>query len=131
MCIEDIKWSDDLLTHHLLIDIQHKLIFTACGRVKEDLETTETEAVLNELLRFLESHFRDEELLMASVTYPEQTKHHDEHQELIAKTQEIRDEFKSDIEAALLQIKQLIPAWLSDHIKTSDMIFIPYYNKNK
>lgn len=124
-------WTNDLLTHHMLIDTQHRMIFSACAHVGEELKTTDAKPILNELIHYTETHLHDEEKLMASVRYPEIVEHRREHQELRDEVESLQEEYEEDALSLLLRIKKLLESWLSEHILKSDLKFSEYYREQK
>lgn len=124
-------WTNDLLTNNTLIDTQHRMIFSACARVSEELKTTDAKPILNELIHYTETHLHDEEKLMASVQYPEISEHRREHEKFRSMVKEIDEYYDGDKLSVLLRVKRLLESWLKDHILTSDLQFSEYYRKAK
>lgn len=121
-----VAWTDDLEIGVVLIDTQHRELFSRAAAFLAATERGEGKAHVLETLGFLAgyavSHFEAEEALMRDSGYPELSAHRREHQAFHATLHDLTMAFArqglSDLLAASTSRK--LVAWLDDHVRTTD-----------
>ena len=108
--------------HRKLVDLVNQLhVATRDGSGRQAVEAT-----LVELVDYTSWHFRHEERLMQTSDYPGMENHKEEHGNLIARIQRIRDKFGNDDEEAPAELNALIKTWLINHIYEVDKKFAAF-----
>ena len=119
-----IFWDKHFDVVHEPFNEQHKEIFRLQNRVVNllcgDASPHELSPVLNGLIRYSQSHFKDEEALMAKYGYADLSGHQLEHERLVmrifALTEELgKEHFNRDRLLAFLN------TWITGHIMKVDM----------
>lgn len=122
-----IKWDSKLNTGISSIDLEHKKLITLTndlaiaiidGEGREHLKI-----VLDKLLDYTISHFKNEEVLFEKFKYPDTEQHKKEHRELTKQVLSLHKEMSLRFPG---NIVEFLEAWLIDHILSSDMKYSRY-----
>lgn len=111
------------------IDSQHKNLFAAINHLAECFRARKTESGAAQALTFLndytKEHFDTEEEFMRVVGYPMLSHHRVEHNELLAKVQNLR--IRQD-EGFLItaEVAIFVADWLAHHIGEADMGYVEF-----
>ena len=140
------EFTDDLVTGNTLIDSQHKELIDKINDLLKSCEERSNQSgaarMLNYLADYTEFHFREEEGLQESISYPGIKEHKQKHEELRNTVQELHDMLMEEdrIEEAEEIFKQLVMDeeyevdtllekvrdWLYYHIQTFDRSVAEY-----
>jgi len=120
-------WRDAYSVGIAEIDAQHKGLI----RLINDLHTAmgagkgkqALGAILDELVRYTEIHFKYEETLLRQRQYSSLAMHHTVHQKLTSQVIELRDRFRSSQLALSVEVMQFLKSWLADHILVHDQAY--------
>jgi hemerythrin len=122
-----------------LIDMDHHLLICKINLIEFALQAPGEEmANLRMALAGLESyakaHFDREERLQIQISYPKYSDHKRQHQELIQRLQEIKEQILGIEEATELaqrapQLTELLRDWLLVHVFKEDMKLKPFFSK--
>lgn len=121
-----IKWTQDLSVGLENIDTQHKILFEKIDNLVEAGKNRKAKEVIGETLEFLDAytkeHFRDEEIYMAKIKYPQIEQQKAAHKAFIEQLADIKQEYVQSGYNIVLIIKanQLIINWLTQHILVMD-----------
>lgn len=96
------------------------------GRSRDDLSI-----VLDRLVEFTNLHCMSEEMLMQQHAYPGLGAHVKEHDALLEQVRKMQGGFDAGDQTMTVAELTALRAWLIDHIKTKDLAFILYLEKNK
>lgn len=125
-------WSDDLKTGVTLIDEQHKSIFEKGNEVfnlGSNIDKDKFEKVIAFLMAYTNNHFMEEENLMINYKYEDLLEHRRQHNYFVEEIYKIYLKSIESIDQELLiDLKNLIIEWLSDHINVHDKKFIKEMN---
>lgn len=119
-----MEWSDALKVGHSVIDRDHQRLVALINKLGDAMSAGQGRdacgSVLDELINYTQTHFANEERLMALHRYGDESRHKAEHVKLV---QEVRD-FKARYDAgtATLSVSLLhfLMEWLTRHILESD-----------
>ncbi|HUJ28833.1 MAG TPA: bacteriohemerythrin [Myxococcales bacterium] len=126
MAAEYLVWSSSLVTGIPEIDAQHRgLIEKVNGIYAAMTAGHEVKALLAELMVHTHAHFRFEETLMSRARYPGLKNHMLSHQALLARAQLQLDAYFNG-EASPIALAKFISRAVVDHIKESDLAYVPY-----
>lgn len=122
-----ITWEDRLNTGISTVDMEHRKLIKLAnelavsiidGEAKEHLKT-----VLDKLLEYTASHFKNEEALFTKFKYPNMEEHIAEHHDLTQKVMNLHKEISLRFAG---NIVEFLNSWLIDHILASDFKYAEY-----
>lgn len=127
-----LKWEARFSVKVPEMDRQHQHLVGIINRLHDEMARgappESLAAILKDLVRYTQVHFRREEELMAAAGYPALGRHRAEHQDL---TNQVL-QFERDLEAGKLALSiallNFLKAWLKDHISRSDSGYADYVN---
>lgn len=124
--METVNWSDALLTGVDDIDAEHRYYFEILHRFNkaraDGFDPRRLRTLLNDLLAYIEMHFRNEETIMRDVGYPAVERHVGSHQRAAEAIQQL---FASDPDDATVHefLNSFLSRWLIGHIQSEDRAF--------
>ncbi len=74
--------------------------------------------ILEKLIAYTETHFRDEEAFMQEICYPALDNHGHEHEQLVQKVR--RFQRRLEMERISMPVLEFLVNWVGHHIMTSD-----------
>jgi hemerythrin len=83
--------------------------------------------VLDELIRYTETHFQTEERLMQTHRYPGIESHKLEHHMLVKKVADFQKEFDSGRTSVSIEVMNFLRDWLNGHILGTDKQYIHHF----
>jgi hemerythrin len=102
-----------------LIDDLAEAVFAGQGRlVLED--------ILESLLAYTRSHFKDEEAMMERAAYPGLEQHRELHRELTAQVRDLQDRYENGEESISTEVLYFLRDWLTNHILSEDQGYREY-----
>ena len=126
-----IEWRQAMAVDGAVIDDDHRRLigiinsFERAHTTKWDLTT-----VLDDLRAYSIKHFRREEDLQRQMGFPEAEAHHQEHERLLERLEQIASEFAKssgdDLRGPIQRTSQLLNDWLVAHIISCDLKMKPY-----
>lgn len=111
------------------VDLEHQKLFELAGKIHDNLSLDvivpmrEIRPAINELIRYTESHFANEESLMESCGYPNLGDHRALHAGLISRIREFEAQIAKADQLTPVDVYEFLCGWLGDHILTSDRMF--------
>lgn len=134
--LRHIEWSVNKDTGLEIIDDDHKnlvSLFNHCIDVTEGSDNKDRLIeILEELLNYINFHFRREEVIMKICDYPGLSRHKQQHEQLIDSLNQYIKAFTSG-ELRAETLLYFLYEWLSLHVFASDgdLDFIPYCKGNE
>ncbi len=117
-------WDPTLETGNELVDSQHKQLFELINELHDaivDGHALETQqSILDRLLAYAETHFLDEEKLMASVGYPELAAQQEMHREYTFETNRLAENARASEMVLPITLAVFLHEWLAKHIRIED-----------
>lgn len=125
-----ISWSEELSVGVHILDADHKLLIDLIkrfnGAVASGQGPDKIGRVLKALYEYTDFHFIREEALMKACGYPGLEKHHQVHEKLYARMEDIYAEHaRAPSEALSGEIKTFLNQWLTKHIMGHDKRYAP------
>jgi len=123
-----LEWKDEYCIGHVVVDGEHKRLFQLANRILELADpssTGEFDEVVKELFRYMEYHFRHEEELMESITFPHLEHHRAAHQRIVEEMSESLRETPSVKEYGQ-KLRLFMVGWVLQHVIDEDMQIKPY-----
>lgn len=119
-----VEWKDEYSVGIESIDMQHKkllgLINNLQTAVNYKTDTAFELETLDELVNYTRTHFKYEEDMMEQNDYPHFMTHRAEHERMIARVDEVLQEYQRDKEAAMQNAIDFLRNWLINHINGTD-----------
>jgi len=132
-----ISWTSDLTIDVPEIDEQHQELIRQFNNLGEAVWDGKGREAIGDILRFLADytvkHFRDEEILMSRLNYPDHASHKKAHDDLVAEVTEFIGKFDSGEVASHLVISVVdrLGQWTRQHIRLEDKALGQYAIENK
>jgi len=127
-----ISWSPALSVGVQLFDDQHQLLV---GMVN-DMHAAMAEGkgnqvvgpILEGLIEYTQTHFTDEERLLAKHAYPGLVVQRAEHRKLVEQVLALQEKFKSGKSMLSVEVMNFLKSWLLNHIQVEDKQYGPFLN---
>jgi hemerythrin len=124
-----LDWDEWYETGILSIDHEHHTLFDALNRMHEAIVLDEGEAkvrrALDYLVDYTATHFRDEELRLTAIGYPELAEHQAEHTKLLEQVAEFKATYDADPSAINAnRLVLFLVEWIVRHINEMDLRYI-------
>ena len=121
---EIFPWREAYSVGMPTIDNQHKglikLINQLQAAMMEGHGKDAVGRILDELIRYTESHFTFEEAMMRQRGYSQIAAHCEEHKRLRAQVRDLQGKFRAGKLAISMEVMKFLKDWLSDHIMSRD-----------
>jgi hemerythrin-like metal-binding protein len=129
------KWGPKYMVDIDFVDKQHKrlvdLINELYKAMTEGKGNNTLAKILEELVDYTEFHFGDEEKMLEKHNYPDIKRHKEIHKNLVAKINNIKDEFKTGESSLSVGVLTFLKDWLINHIGKIDMKYSKYLHDKK
>jgi diguanylate cyclase (GGDEF)-like protein/hemerythrin-like metal-binding protein len=123
-------WKNAFLSGNDLIDSQHQGLFRVANELLDAVlsgrPTDEISMVVTRLLADVVQHFKDEEGILAELSYPGLADHAGEHARLVAKALELAEAFKGGTLSVGSLFQFLAYDVVTRHMLGADREFFPY-----
>ncbi len=117
-------WDNSYSVKVQRLDDEHKQLFSIINQLHDGMKAGRgkdvMQSVLNQLLRYTEQHFAEEEGLMRRAGYPALNAHMAIHQQFVSKIKSFRTEFQSGASAISVGVLEYLRSWLAQHIMGTD-----------
>jgi len=117
-------WRPDYALDIPRVDDEHRMLFSAGGRLHKALVTGKSgpmlDALIDELAEYGRVHFAHEEQFMAEIRYPRMLAHKIEHQSFIHQVDRFYEAAAAGDRTLALNMLQFLERWLVRHIGSSD-----------
>lgn len=121
-------WKDEYAFGIAEIDRQHRTLVDLVRDLHEAMAagkgTDTLRAILDELIRYTQSHFRYEEQMLARAGWKDLEVHKAEHQKLTRTVEEFRRDLASGRVAMTLRVMDFLKSWLVGHILEKDRAYV-------
>ena len=128
-----VAWSPALELGHPVIDGQHRRLVDLLNRLFAALESGKArrilETVLEELVDYTLTHFREEEQLFLASRYPDKEKHLGLHREFAETVGNFQNDFKAGRVVLGSETMTFLKDWLVNHIQGTDREIVEYLAK--
>ena len=113
-------WSEIYAVGIPQIDTQHKGLIRLINNLHAAMAAGQGKQVmagiLDELVRYTESHFTYEEGMLRERQYSNLAAHHSDHEKLTRQVVELRERFRTSKLTMSVEVMQFLKSWLGDHI---------------
>lgn len=122
--MDAIKWTPDLSVGNEEIDDDHRRLFELLEMLHVDMRSglvnQETQAIVDALLHYAESHFSREEAFMRFINYPQFPAHQAAHTRFVSELQALQSRIARGARTPVLDIDQFLTEWLRNHVLVMD-----------
>jgi diguanylate cyclase (GGDEF)-like protein/hemerythrin-like metal-binding protein len=108
--------------HRLLLDLANELLDLTLSRS----EKAQVKALVERLFDHIDTHFADEERVLAELGYPDLAAHRQIHMNLAAEAAAMRDRFRADAADAITFFSFMVDKVIVGHLLAEDIRFFPY-----
>ncbi|MYL84050.1 bacteriohemerythrin [Desulfovibrio aerotolerans] len=119
-----LAWSDKLMLNISTIDGEHKQLVSWMNQLAIAATDNDNDIIKNlfeNLKQYTMTHFKNEELYMESLDYPDLPRHKAKHFELKSMVAEFQRSLNDNQAININEILKFIRHWLIDHIVAEDM----------
>ena len=124
--METVSWTNALLTGIDEVDAEHRYYFEILHRFNkaraDGFDPRRVRTLLNDLLAYIDMHFRNEEAIMRAAGYPAFERHIASHRRAAEAIQQM---FASAPDDAVIHefLNAFLSRWLVNHIQSEDRAF--------
>jgi hemerythrin-like metal-binding protein len=122
-----LEWKHDFDLDLPAIDRQHRRLVEILNQLHDAMikgaPAAALHKILDDLVAYTQSHFRDEEREMQKAGYPRLPEHRREHAELTSTVLRFQQDLAAGRVALSVQLLGFLKAWLREHIQKSDKAF--------
>ena len=116
------------------IDSQHSVLFGLINDLHEAMlkgqAQSQTGPLLRKLVVYTQTHFTDEEEMMAAAKYPNLAEHQVKHHDLIKQVSDFELRLKRGEIGLSLDLMNFLRDWLTNHIQKVDHDYTPWMNQH-
>jgi methyl-accepting chemotaxis protein len=120
-----LEWSNAYSVGVDSMDTQHQRFFELINALHNAMKSGQARSaigsILNELIRYTEYHFRDEEQLMTQHRYPGLAEHRAVHAKFIEKVAAFKRQYDAGETAMSMDVMNMLRDWLVNHIQKTDI----------
>ncbi|HOV98532.1 MAG TPA: bacteriohemerythrin [Bacteroidota bacterium] len=129
-----VQWSSNLSVGVPSLDAEHKQLLELINKMHEAMQRGEGKTVvaniLDQLIRYTQTHFKHEEEIMAKTRYPQAAVHSLHHNQLTKKVLELQKELANGSVSVTLEVMNFLKSWLQDHIIKMDKLYTHHFQNN-
>jgi hemerythrin len=118
------KWTPDLALGNANVDKDHQLLFEMLNQFYDGLVGQGPRLtmlfLIKRMIDYANVHFKNEEILMSQINYPEIEDHIAKHHEFAQKALEYYTKVKDGKLLLTIEVTNYIKDWLTRHIKGDD-----------
>ncbi|MDD5247683.1 MAG: bacteriohemerythrin [Rhodocyclaceae bacterium] len=122
-----MEWNDALKVGNRAMDGDHEKLVGLINELGDAMSAGRgkdvCQAVLDELVRYTQTHFAAEEALMSAHRYADAAGHKAEHARLVQHVRDFRDKFDAGTATLSVSLLHFLMQWLTRHILESDKAF--------
>jgi hemerythrin-like metal-binding protein len=130
-----ITWKESYSVGIPTIDAQHKqlvaLINALHDGMRNGLGNEMLSGVFDSLIKYTETHFKDEERMLAVRGYPTLLAHKAQHADFVTDARKLAADFKAGRVALSMPVMSFLKTWLTTHILDSDQQYAAYLRQPK
>ena len=126
--MQPLTWTEAMSVGDAAMDAQHRHIIELLNLFERQLTAQLAFGAILSMICYADSHFSDEEALLARLEYPELELQRREHRAFLTQAHAFADE-RLDDATLHTRIVDFLTRWLERHILHEDMKYKPYAEK--
>jgi hemerythrin-like metal-binding protein len=127
-----IEWNKDYSVGIEKFDNEHKKLIEIINKLNDAMKAGKSKEVLNDiissLIRYTQTHFKNEEDFFKSSNYPEAQSHSNSHKSFVLKVADFEKRFKSNQIGLGVDVMNFLKDWVVNHIQKEDKKYSSYKN---
>ena len=127
-----ISWDQSYSVNVAELDGHHQKLFYLMNCLHDAMSEGKGDSmirgIVEELVNHTYTHFQREEALMEQTNFPELKLHRIEHEKLMARVAEFRDELDSGRGLNTAVVLEFLRGWLPNHINAMDQSYSAHLN---
>ncbi len=128
-----IEWSEALSVKVSEIDRQHKMLIKMINDLSDAMKQGKGKEslgrILNGLIAYTTTHFKNEEDYFQQYGYPEAASHKREHAAFVKKVSEFKTGFEKGKLSVTIETMNFLRDWLQKHIMGTDQKYSEFFNE--
>ena len=128
-----IEWNESICLNIEEIDKQHKVLVDIINElaraVREDRVESSINEILQELIRYTNTHFNFEEIFFEDSDYSHRRSHLAEHKQFINRISIYNTMKKNNNANVSEDLLTFLKNWLVNHILITDQKYVPYFKQ--
>ena len=129
-----ITWKNDYSVNIAIIDQQHKKLVELINELHDAMlnkQTKETTGIIiDELIKYTDSHFSTEEKYFEQFNYPDTVNHKRVHNNFVNKVVSFKKDFENGKVLISMEIINYLKEWLLKHILVTDKKYTNFLNNH-
>jgi hemerythrin-like metal-binding protein len=129
-----LTWDNKYSVGVKSIDGQHSVLFGLINDLHAAMLKGQalrlTGPLLQKLVNYTQTHFAEEEEIMAAAKYPGLTVHQAKHRDLIKQVEKFAARFERGEVTLSLDLMNFLRDWLTNHIQRVDHEYSPWLNEH-
>jgi len=127
-----MEWSPAFSVKVKKFDDQHKKLIDLLNQLHDAMKAGQGNAmlgvVLQSLITYTATHFKEEEQVMQANGYPDLPQHKLEHEKLVKQVLDLQKKFQSGGSVLTLTVMSFLKDWLTSHIQGVDKKYGVFLN---
>jgi hemerythrin len=127
-----MEWSPAFSVKIKKFDDQHKKLVELLNQLHDAMKSGQGNAmlgvVLQALISYTATHFKEEEQVMQANGYPDLARHKAEHEKLVTKVLDLQKQFQSGSSVLTMTVLSFLKDWLVSHIQGVDKKYGEFLN---
>jgi hemerythrin len=127
-----MEWSPAFSVKVKKFDDQHKKLVDLVNQLHDAMKAGQGNVmlgnVLQSLITYTATHFKEEEQVMQANGYPELAQHKAEHEKLVSKVLDLQKQFQAGAGVLTLTVMSFLKDWLISHIQGVDKKYGVFLN---
>jgi len=122
--MENLIWQQNYSVGVEYFDNQHKKLFATAQKLYQEIMSSKSESVIREiledLLHYVDTHFKDEEFYMEKYNYDYLEKHKKEHRQFEEEIHNLKGRHQEGQIFIAMKLLNYLQDWFFDHIVMED-----------
>jgi len=127
-----MEWSPTFSVKVKKFDDQHKKLVELVNQLHDAMKAGQGNAmlgvVLQSLINYTATHFKDEEQMMQANGYPDLARHKSEHEKLVKQVLDLQQKFLAGGSVLTMTVMSFLKDWLVTHIQGEDKKYGVFFN---
>ena len=127
-----IEWTPALSVGVARLDEQHRTLVAMINELHDAMAARHGKevvgSILDRLVEYTHTHFKDEEQLLAQQGYPGLAAQKEEHGRLVGRVQQLQEKLHAGKPLVSVEVMTFLKGWLVEHIQHEDARYGPYLN---
>jgi hemerythrin len=127
-----MEWSPTFSVKIKKFDDQHKKLVDLVNQLHDAMKAGQGNAmlgvVLQSLISYTATHFKEEEQIMQTHAYPDLARHKSEHEKLVKQVLDLQKKFQAGGGVLTMTVMSFLKEWLITHIQGEDKKYGVFLN---